>query len=67
MCAKSLQSRLTLYDPVDYSPPDSSVHGIFQAGVLEWVAMPFLQRIFHIKGSNTCLYISCTGRWVSNH
>ena len=38
MCAKLLQS--TLYDPMDYSPPDSSVHGIFQAKILEWVAMP---------------------------
>ena len=32
------QSCLTLSDPMDCSPPDSSVHGIFQARVLEWVA-----------------------------
>ena len=31
----------TLCDPVDYSPPGSSVHGILQARMLEWVAMPF--------------------------
>ena len=31
----------TLYDPVDCSPPDSSVHGILQARILEWVAVPF--------------------------
>ena len=31
----------TLCDPVDYTPPDSSVHGIFQARILEWVAIPF--------------------------
>ena len=36
------QSRLTLFDPVDYSLPGSSVHGIFQARVLEWVAVSFL-------------------------
>ena len=30
---------LTLCDPIDCSPPGSSVHGIFQAGILEWVAM----------------------------
>ena len=30
---------LTLHDPMDYSPPGSSVHGIFQARVLKWVAM----------------------------
>ena len=31
----------TLCDPVDYSPPGSSVHGILQAIILEWVAMSF--------------------------
>ena len=35
------QSCLTLCDPVDYSPPGSSVHGISQARILEWVAIPF--------------------------
>ena len=35
------QSCLTLNDPMDCSPPDSSVHGIFQARVLEWVAIAF--------------------------
>ena len=39
-CAKSLQSCLTLWDPMDCSPPDSSAHGILQARILEWVAMP---------------------------
>ena len=33
-----IQSCLTLSNPVDCSPPGSSVHGIFQARVLEWVA-----------------------------
>ena len=31
----------TLCDPVDCSPPGSSVHGILQARILEWVAIPF--------------------------
>ena len=39
--AKSLQSCLTLCDPIDGSPPGSSVHGIFQARVLEWGAIAF--------------------------
>ena len=39
--AKSLQSCLTLCDPIDGSPPDSSVHGIFQARILQWVAISF--------------------------
>ena len=34
------QSCQTLCDPVDYSPLGSSVHGILQARILEWVAMP---------------------------
>ena len=37
--AKSLQSCPALCDPVDYSPPGSSVNGILQARILEWVAM----------------------------
>ena len=37
--AKSLQSCPALCDPMDYSPPGSSVHGIFQARILEWIAI----------------------------
>ena len=40
VCVLSLQSCLALHDPIDCSPPGSSVHGILQARVLEWVAMP---------------------------
>ena len=36
-----IQSCLTLRDPMDCSPPGSSVHGISQARVLEWVAIDF--------------------------
>ena len=39
--AKSLQSCPTLCDPMDCSPPGSSVHGIFQARVLEWGTIAF--------------------------
>ena len=39
MHAKSLQSCLTLGDLTACSPPGSSVHGILQAGILEWIAM----------------------------
>ena len=35
------QSCLTLSDPMDCSPPSSSIHGIFQARVLEWGAIAF--------------------------
>ena len=40
MHANSLQSCSILCDTMDCSPPDSSVHRILQAGILEWVAMP---------------------------
>ena len=38
---KSLQSCLTLCDPIDSSPPGSPVPGILQARTLEWVAISF--------------------------
>ena len=40
MHAKALQWCSTLCDPMDCSPPASSVHGILQARILEWVIMP---------------------------
>ena len=40
VCAKSIQLCLTLCDPMDCSPPGSSVHGILRARILEWVALP---------------------------
>ena len=40
MRAKLLQLCPTLCDPVDYSRPQSSVHGILQERILEWVAVP---------------------------
>ena len=47
-----------------YSPPGSSVFGILQAGILDWVAMPIpLQGIFLIQESN----LRCIGRWVLYH
>ena len=39
--AKSLQLCLTLCDPMDRNLPGSSVHGILQARILQWVATPF--------------------------
>jgi len=38
---KVTQLCLTLCDPMDCSPPGSSIHGILQARILEWVAIPF--------------------------
>ena len=44
VCVKLLQLCLTLCDPMDCCLADSSVHGILQARILEWVAMPFPRR-----------------------
>ena len=50
------QSCLTLGDPMDCSPPGSSIHGIFQARVLEWGAIAFsvflIEDIIKIKSDN---------------
>ena len=46
------QSCPTLCDPMDYSLPGSSIHGILQARVLEWVAISFSRGIFPTQGSN---------------
>ena len=45
--AKSLQSYPTLCDPTDSSPPGSSVPGILQARILEWVASSFSNACMH--------------------
>ena len=50
MHAKLLQSCPTLCDPMDYSPPGSSVYGFLQARILEWVAPPLLQGNFPDPG-----------------
>ena len=44
--SKVAQLYLTLCDPVDYSPPGSSIHGILQARILEWVAISFSRGCF---------------------
>ena len=46
VCAKSLQSSLTLRDPMDCSPSGSFVHWILQARILEWVAISFSRGSF---------------------
>ena len=49
------QSCLALYDPMDCSPPGSSVHGILQARVLEWVAIcTYIERVNVKQSSSSC-------------
>ena len=42
----------TVYDLMDYGPPGSSIHGILQSRILEWVAIFFSRGIFPTEGSN---------------
>ena len=69
MCrrARSLQSCLTLCDPMDYSPPGSSVHGILQARILEWVAMLSSRGYSRARDQTHVSCIPCIGRWVLDH
>ena len=55
MHPKLLQSCPTLCNPMDCSLPGSSVHGILQARIQEWVAMPSSRGIFLTQGSNSGL------------
>ena len=52
---KLLQSCLTLYDPIDSSPPGASDPGILQARVLEWVAIAFSNACMQAKLLQSCL------------
>ena len=62
-CCLVTKSCLTLCYPVDCSPPGSSVHGISQARVLEWVAIPFSKGSFQPRDQTL---ISClVGRFFT--
>ena len=50
-----LQVCPNLCDPMDCSPPGSSVHGILQARILDWVTMPSSRGSFQPQRSNPCL------------
>ena len=59
-----LVSRLTLCDPMDCSAPGLSVHGILQARILEWVAMPSSRASSQLRDQTRVSYVSCIGRRV---
>ena len=58
VCAESYP---TLCDPTDCSPPDSPVHGLFQARILEWVAISSSSRSSQCRDQT---HASCTGKWI---
>ena len=65
--AKSLQLWPTLCDPLDYSLPGPSVHGILQARILEWVAVTFSRGSSQPRDQTCVSYIRCIGRQVLYH
>ena len=68
MCVHSVrQLCLTLYDPMDCSPPGSSVHGIFQAIILEWIAISFSRGTSLSRDQTHVSYVSCIGRQFPYH
>ena len=62
-----VQSCPTLCGPVDCSPPGSSVRGIFQARILEWVAIPYSRRSSQPRDRTCVSGVFCIGRWVLYH
>ena len=63
VCARSL-SRVQLCDPMDCSPPGSSVHGIFQARTLEWAVISSSRGF---SWSRDWTHVSCTGKRILYH
>ena len=61
------QSCPTLCDPMDCCPPGSSVHGISQARILEWVAMPSSRGSSRSRDRTHLCCISCIGRRILYH
>ena len=64
VCAKSLQLYPTLCNPVGCSPPGSSVCGISQERILEWVAISFSRRSSPPRDRTHVSWDSCTGRLI---
>ena len=54
-------------DHMDCSLPGSSVHGILQARILEWAAMPFFRGSSQARDQARNSSVSCTGRQVLYH
>ena len=65
--AKLLKSCLTLCDPINSSLPGSSVTGILQTRILEWVAMPSSRGSSQPRDRICITYVSCIGRRVLYH
>ena len=67
VCMLVVQSYLTLWDHMDCSPPSASVHGILQAGILEWVAISFSRESSWPRDQTqvSCIATGCFTVWAT--
>ena len=72
MCVLVTQLCPTVCNPMDYSPPVSSIHGILQVRILEWIAIPFSRGSFQSRDQTWVSHVAgrfftvCTTRKVLN-
>ena len=64
VCAQSCP---ILCNPMDCIPSGSSIHGIFQARILEWVAISFSRESSWPRDRTQVSRVSCIGRWILYH
>ena len=63
----SAQLYIAIWDPMDWGLPSSSVHGVLQARILEWVAITYSRGSSRPRDQIHVSCISCTGRWIIYH
>ena len=66
MCIQPCSDAQLCCDPMNYSPPGSSVHGIFQTRILEWVAISY-SRTSSLPRNRIQISVSCIGRQILYH
>ena len=64
---RKVASVMSLCNPMDCSPPGSSVHGISQARILEWVALSYCRESSSLRDQTHVSCVSCIGKQVLYH
>ena len=67
VCMRAQPSWSTVHDSMDYRLPGSSVHGIFQARIPEWVAISSSRGSSWLRDGTQISWISCAGRQILSH
>ena len=66
-CMLVTQLCLTLCIPINCGPPGFSIHGIFQARILEWIAISYFRGSSWLRDQIHVFYVSYNGRWILYH